>query len=99
LPGDFEGNVKIIVRIDDHDDYGTIEEIGILRWGIPTLIHDETIVRSLWASGANAPVLLLLLVNGLILGVWGIIIYILYEIFIISRLGEKRRMKSLEKQH
>ena len=97
LPGDFEGNVKIIVRIDDHDDYGTIEEYGILRWGIPTLIHDETIVRSLWASGANAPFLLLLLVNGLILGVWGILLYILYEIYIISRLGEKRRMKYLEK--
>ena len=87
LPGDANGNVKIMVRIAEHDDYGTVEVSAIKPWGIPTIIDDATTKRSLWASGANAPIPLLIFINSLILSAWGIIFYIIYEVFRIKKLG------------
>ena len=92
LPGDTDGKVKILVRITDNDDYGTVEVSAVKPWGIPTLIDDATTKRSLWASGANAPIPLLIFINSLIISVWGIIFYILYEIFHIRKIGEGKSL-------
>jgi hypothetical protein len=86
LPGDREGNVKVFVRIVDSENYGNVEKFKTLQWGIPTRIDDATISRSLWASGANAPILLLITVNSLILAAWGILIYIVVKIYGISKI-------------
>lgn len=86
LPGDSEGNVRLIVRIEDNDKYGNVEISDHINWGVPTEIDREEVQRSLWASGANAPILLMLLVNSLIFAVWGIIIYIVVKIFRISKI-------------
>ncbi len=86
LPGDSSGNVKIFVRIDDSDIYGNVEISEILPWGVPTQYSDATIARSLWASGANAPILLLLLVNVLIVATWVTLFYIVYKVYQISKI-------------
>lgn len=87
LPGDIDGNLQILIRIVEHDDYGTVEVSDIKQWGVPTVINDLTLKRSLWASSANAPISLLIFINSLILAVWGIIFYIVYKIFHIRKLG------------
>jgi hypothetical protein len=56
-----------------------------VSFGVPPDIDNLENKRSLAAAGANAPISLLLLVNGIILVVWGIIIYILTEIYRIRR--------------
>ena len=88
LPGDVDGNIQILIRIVENDDYGTVEIADIKQWGIPTITNDLTLKRSLWASSANAPVSLLIFINSLIVGVWGIIFYILFKIFHIRKLGK-----------
>jgi hypothetical protein len=87
LPGDTDGNLKILIKIVEDDDYGTVEVADIKQWGIPTVINDLTLKRSLWASSANAPVSLLIFINALILAVWGIIFYIVFKIFHIRKIG------------
>jgi hypothetical protein len=87
LPGDADGNLKILIKIVEDDDYGTVEVADIKQWGIPTIINDLTLKRSLWASSANAPIALLIFINALILAVWGIIFYIVIKIFHIRKLG------------
>ena len=87
LPGDVDGNLRILIRIVEDDDYGTVEIADIKQWGIPTIINDLTLKRSLWASSANAPILLIVFITSLIVVVWGIIFYIVYKIFRISKLG------------
>jgi len=86
LPGDATGHLVPVVKIDDSDDYGTVENRSTMQWGVPTIFSDNTTKRSLWAAGANAPLYLLLLTNGLIAATWGIIFYILFQIYRISRL-------------
>lgn len=86
LPGDSVGNVKIIVKILEADEYTDTEVEEIINWGKVTRFNNKQTERSLWAAGANAPISLLLLTNLLILSVWGIIVYIIYKIFQISKL-------------
>ena len=87
LPGDEDGNLKILLKIVEDDDYGTVEVADIKQWGVPIVINDTTLKRSLWASGANAPIPLLIFVISLIVAVWGIIFYIVFKIFHIRKLG------------
>ena len=87
LPGDVDGNLQILIRIVEDDDYGTVEVADIKQWGVPTIIDDLTQKRSLWASSANAPIPLLVFINALILAVWGIIFYIVFKIFQIRKIG------------
>lgn len=86
LPGDTRGNVKIIARIKDSDDYADTEVSKVVQWGVPMVIDHMDNKRTLWAASANAPIALLLLVNGLIATAWGIIFFILYKIYLISKM-------------
>ena len=86
LPGDTLGNVKIIVKIQDSDDYANTEVSKVMKWGIPIELDHSENRRTLWAASANAPIPLLILVNGLIAAAWGIIFYILFRIYKISRM-------------
>ncbi len=87
LPGGAEGYVKLLVRIVENDDYGTVEVSDVKQWGIPTFYSDITAKRSLWASGANVPIPLLIGIFSLIIVVWGMIFYMIYKIFMIRKLG------------
>ncbi len=86
LPGDATGHVTAVVKIDDSDEYGTLEKRDTIQWGIPTVFTDTSLKRSLWAAGANAPIFLLLLTNILIAFIWGTIFYIVYKIYRISKM-------------
>ena len=85
LPGDSAGNVIIIARIEEDDRFEGAEVSKITNFGIPYYIDHRANKRSLTAASANAPISLLLLVNGIILAVWGIIIYIITQIYRINR--------------
>lgn len=84
LPGDSMGHITVIVKIEDSDLYGNIEKSGDVIWGVPTVFNDATVNRTLWSAGANAPYPLLVLVNSLIVAVWGIMLFILIRIFQIK---------------
>lgn len=86
LPGDSIGNVNVIVRLEDAEDYSDTETSEIINWGIPTQIDFRQEERSLWSAGANAPISLLLLTNILIAVAWGIIFYIIYKLYQISKI-------------
>lgn len=85
LPGDTKGNVILLVKIEDTPPYRdtTIQET--ISWGIPMVIDEQQNKRSLWAARANAPMSLILLVNSILLVVWGIIGYILFQLYMIYK--------------
>jgi len=86
LPGDSIGNVNVIVRLEDAEDYSDTESSQIIKWGIPAQIDFREEERSLWSAGANAPISLMLLTNILILVAWGIIFFIMYKLYRISKI-------------
>jgi hypothetical protein len=85
LRGDSAGNVTIIARIEEDDMFEGVEVSKTASFGIPFYIDYRANKRSLTAASANAPISLLILVNGIILAVWGIIIYIFTQIYRINR--------------
>ncbi|NQV53360.1 MAG: hypothetical protein HQ500_09265 [Flavobacteriales bacterium] len=89
IPGDEEGNVTLVIRVNDHSDFGTLEAHKIIDWGIPVSSLDVINERALWASGANAPIYLMITIIGMIIGIWTVIIYIGTRIVKMNSLGKK----------
>ena len=87
LPGDENGNVTIVTKIMESDEYNDLSVESVKQWGIPIVIEDpKDEKRSLWAAAANAPMSLILIICSLILAVWYVICYILYKLYRISKI-------------
>jgi len=86
LPGDSIGNITVIARVEDNDELGNLESKKVEKWGVP-VINKSLTKRALWASGANAPIPLVITVTAMIVLVWGVIIYIVAQLFRIKKLG------------
>jgi hypothetical protein len=88
LPGDTLGNIVIAARIEDNDTYGNLLVEKNVPWGSPTKI-DLTFFdkRALWSTAFRAPAWLLFMAYSIAIIVWGTIIYLVFQIVKIKRLG------------
>ena len=88
IPGDENGMIELIARVEDHDDYGNIDMHKQINWGIPltTASHSE---RALWAGRANAPIYLVVTANSIIIGIWFVILYIVFQLVKLKKLGKQ----------
>ncbi|MCB9299994.1 MAG: hypothetical protein H6566_05045 [Lewinellaceae bacterium] len=86
LPGDAEGNLNIFARLEDSDDYGTVEASVTKAWGIPVSDRLEDQPRALWSP--NPPLWMLLTFLVLMVTVWGHYIVIVYKLFQVKKEGQ-----------
>ena len=89
IPGEAGGKITIVASIIDNEDYGTIESTKKVDWNIFPKKNEE-IGRTLWASGKNAPIPLVLASCSIIILIWGIIIYIISRLFYIKKIGKEQ---------
>jgi hypothetical protein len=89
LPGDSNGNLTLVARIDDHETIGNLETELMVPWGIPAAYNSDFGKRSLWATGDKVPFWLLGLAVGIIAGVWGTLFYLIAKFLRIRSLGFK----------
>lgn len=88
IVGDSEGNVTLVVKIENNFLYNDNETTAVKKWGTPLLSHeDEFSRRALWGARDKSPVWLLLLANGIIAIVWAVIVYVIYNLFRINKAG------------
>jgi hypothetical protein len=87
LPGDTLGNIILVARIDDNDQFGNLVTELKVPWGIVTKIRKDSSARTLWATRDKAPVWLLLTAGSIVVFVWGSIVYLLWQIVRIRKLG------------
>ena len=86
MPGDERGYYTVVSKIEDDDTFGTVEESAEVKWGVSPpgeRIHTE--YRSLSASRENAPAYLILVSNLIIAVIWGVLIYIVIQVFRIRK--------------
>lgn len=83
LPGDENGNIILIVKVEDSPPYRDTTLKKNISWGVPLVINNQENKRTLWAASSNAPLSLIFLVNSILLVVWGLIIYILSQLYLI----------------
>lgn len=79
LPGDANGDITLIGRLDDNENYGNLEAGIVERWGIPVSNIMQKQPRALWSK--NPPIWMLVTFIILMVTVWGHYIVIIFELF------------------
>ena len=88
IPGDKEGDLELIARINDNI-YGEIITSKKIKIGIPTNNPSLIEKRAMWNVEAKAPIWILITFFSIVIGVWITIAYIILNIFRIKNLSTK----------
>lgn len=87
LPGDKNGQLVIIARIDNNEELGSASAELNVPWGKYFERTSDFNQRSLWGTRDKAPIWLLVIAFSIIIAVWSVIIYLARQIFLIKKLG------------
>ncbi len=84
IPG-VNGILTFEVVLKDSDDYGTVKALVNAPLGVPVVDESTYDQRTMWSPKNKTPLFLLIFPNLLILGIWGIIVYLIINLFKISK--------------
>jgi len=84
IPG-VHGNLIIEVVLNESDDYGTVIDLVKAPIGVPTVDESTFDERTMWSPRSKTPLFLLIGPNLLTIGMWGIIIYLVINLFKILK--------------
>lgn len=84
IPG-IDGNLVIEVVLDDSDDYGTVKTIVNAPVGIPIVEEITFDQRKMWSARNKTPLFLLVFINLIIAVIYGLFIYLISNLFRISK--------------
>ena len=79
LPGDDKGNITLLAKIDENENYGNLEASVTQQWGIPVSDEQGDQPRALWS--VHPPIWMLVTFIALMVIVWGHFLVIVYELF------------------
>jgi hypothetical protein len=83
LPGDKDGNLTIIAKIEDHPEFGNIEKKALVKWGVPLAESAHMSRRALWTK--TAPRWMIYTLSILLTGVWGHYLFAFISLVRIKR--------------
>ncbi|MDP1727565.1 MAG: hypothetical protein Q8M15_12340 [Bacteroidota bacterium] len=78
VPADDKGNVVVVVRLEDDE---SIAAEANSPWGIKISPEDVAKKNALWAPRSNVALTLMLISNLIIIAIWGVMAYIVYQVF------------------
>lgn len=89
LPGDQKGNIVLVAKVEDNDQYGNLLVEKTVPWGV-AVTPDKNFFdqRTLWSTRFRTPLWLLFMAYAIVISVWGTIIYLVIQIVKISKLGK-----------
>jgi hypothetical protein len=93
IPGDNDGNLKIIAKFDDNPTYGNVEKSIVKKWGVPRDISTPSAHRALWTK--SPPMWMIITLSILLMGVWGHYIFAIISLIMIKI--EAKRGKARDK--
>lgn len=87
IPKDLDGTVTVIAKIEDDEKVGSIDAQTITNLGATRLNDiDEWSYRSLSSSREKAPLVLIIISFSIIFGIWGTIVYVVFQLVKIKKL-------------
>ena len=100
LPGDEKGNYILAAKVEDNDVVGNLRVEETVPWGVRTEVdHSFFKQRTLWSTRFRTPFWLLFTVYGIVIGVWGTLIYLVFNLIKIGKIGKNTDIeKSLEEK-
>jgi len=91
LPGDKNGNIILVAKMDDNDTYGSLRFEKPIPWGEKYVPESGALGRALWAGRFHSPWWLLFIAYFIIIGVWGSLAFLVMAIFKIRAIGLKEK--------
>lgn len=79
IPGDARGNLTILGKIDENENFGYLETAVAQPWGLAVSDKAQEQPRALWSS--HPPIWMLITFIVLMMAVWGHYLVIVYELF------------------
>lgn len=89
IPGEADGKITIVASVVDHESYGTVESTTKVDWSVMPK-KSEAMGRTLWSSGRNAPISLVVISCSIIAVIWGTLIYLVFQLFKIKKIGKQQ---------
>jgi len=90
IVGDTIGNIIVMARIEEHDQFGFVQGENMSNWGVPKQYYKaEVPSRELWTPIAPLWMIITLLI--MLAGVWAHYAYAVYELVMIKRLSKKNK--------
>lgn len=84
LPG-IDGKLSFEVVLDDSDAYGTVIASVESAIGVPIVDQSTFDQRTMWSPPTKTPLFLWIFPNLMILGVWGLVVYLIINLFKIYK--------------
>lgn len=87
---DNKGTLTLMAKVEDNETFGNLSMQTAVPWGVyfkPETRYGE---RTLWSTGKLVPLWLLFMAVSIIAGVWGVIIYLIFQIIKIKKLGKEQ---------
>ena len=86
MPGDQKGNLTLVARVEDNDKYGNLVVEKTVPWGVAVKQNKNFFdQRTLWSTRFRTPLWLLFMAYSIVIGVWGTIIYLIWQIVKIKK--------------
>lgn len=87
IPGGSDGKLTVIAKIEDDENLGSLETKSDVNWGV-IVPNTDKIERSISASRGRAPIYFIIASNLIIAGIWGTLIYVIFQIFKIRKISK-----------
>jgi hypothetical protein len=92
IPGDEAGNIVLVAKVEDNDQFGNLRIEKSAPWGVKFVPNRDFFHRALWASRFHSPVWLVFIAYSIIIAVWGTLIYLVFLIIKIKKLGKQEEL-------
>jgi len=90
IPGDLKGNIALVAKVVDNDQYGNLSIEKTVRWGGKFVAKNEDFnARTLFATRAKAPIWLIFISTAIIIAVWTVLILLVLNIVKIRKLSKE----------
>lgn len=88
IPGNNNGEIVLVAKVEEHELYGTLENETKVNWGNINMVNQGLYPPSLWTPGDQVPLWLLILALSIICSVWCTLLFLFIQIFKIKKLGK-----------
>ena len=95
LPGDEKDNIIVIAKIEDDEHVANCQSQATINWGVKIKNNDHWNSRSLSAARDKAPTVLIIVSNIIITVIWGVIAYVVVQVFRIRKSSSRIKNKTI----
>jgi hypothetical protein len=87
IPGNAKGNITLVAKIVDNEQFGNLSIEKTVPWGSKFKYTSSFNERTLFATRDKAPLWLQFIAYSIIVAVWAILIYLVFNVVKIKKLG------------